>query len=199
MSLWRFRSRLLDFAVATICVACVCAPLLPIVNAASPSVVESGGTINQKVMQGGVISNPLNGKFERGVAGTLDGSVQWDLYSTAKDGMKLSLSSDRTPAMRDAKNGVDVADYGAAPSGWSVSGSNNRFGMTAVGGLVLGRFADGGKWRGFDGSKPVEIARRGAPIPQTRTTVKLRAELGSALASDARPTANVRATAVLNL
>lgn len=196
------RSRLLDLTVATICVACVGAPLLPIVNAASgpePSVIETGATVDQKVLEGGIISSPLDGSFQDGGAGTVDGSFSWDVYSTNRDGMKLSVSTDRTPAMRDSNSGVDIADFTATPSAWSVTGSDRRFGFSATGGLTLNRFENGAKWRGFDGRKAIEVARRGAPIPRTRTTVKLRAQFGASLAAGARPTATVYATAVPNL
>lgn len=202
MSPRRLRTRLLDLAVATVCVACVGAPLLPIVNAANgpePSVVESGGTVDQKVLAGGIISNPLHGSFEGGGSGTVDGSISWDVYSTSRDGMKLTIASDRSPAMRDANAGVDIADFSATPSAWSVAGSDRRFGFSVTGSLALDRFGNGSKWRGFDGSRAVEIGRRGAPIPRTRTTVKLRAQFAAPLATGARPTATVYATAVPNL
>lgn len=194
------RSRLLDLTVALTCVAFVCAPLLPVVGAAerNSALVESGGTVDQRVIEGGILSNPLNGSFGAGRSGVVDGSVQWDLYTTARDGMKLLVSSDRSPAMRDAKNGVDVADFSATLGGWSVASGSRAFGFTATGSLALSRFDSGKKWRGFDGSRSIEVARRGAPIPKTRTTVQLRAEFKSALASDARPTANIVATAVPN-
>jgi hypothetical protein len=196
------RSRLLDLAVATVCVGCVCAPLLPIVNAASgPSnpVVESGGSVDQRVVEGGIISSPLNGSFDSGGSGLVDGTIQWDLYSTAARGMKLVVSSDRTPAMRDAANGIDVPDQGASYDRWSVSGSDRRFGVSAMGPIALSRFDEGRRWRGFDGRRGIEVARRGAPIGRVRTTVRLRAEFGSSLPSNARPTANVIATAVPNI
>jgi hypothetical protein len=196
------RSRLLDLAVATVCVACLCAPMLPSVLAADspePSVVESGGAVDQKVLQAGVISNPLNGSFDTGASGKQSGSIQWDVYSSSPDGLKLLISTDRTPAMRDATHDVDVPDYGDTPSDWSVGANDRRFGFSVVGGIALSRFGDGTKWRGFDGKRPVEVARRGAAMPVTRTTIKLQSEFGAALASDSKATANIRATAVLNL
>ncbi len=201
MSPWRMRSRLLDLTVATVCVACIAAPFLPAVNAADDgaSVVESGGVVDQRVLAGGVISNPLNGKFEAGGSGTRDGSVSWDIFSTGADGLKLVISTDRSPAMRDTKNGVDVADYGSTPEAWSVGRSDRRFGLTAAGTLTLGRFGDGTKWRGFEGGRAIEVARRAAPIARTRTTIKLRAEFGASLPSGAQPSATIRATAVPNL
>jgi hypothetical protein len=205
MSPRRTRSRLLDLAVTSVCVACVCAPLLPVVNAATRSdgangsVVESGGSVDQRVVAGGIISNPLNGSFESGGTGTVDGSVQWDMYTTARGGMKLVLSSDRTPAMRDSANGIDVGDMSSAADTWSVGNGDRRFGISVVGGLALSRFDDGRKWRGLEGKRAVEVARRGGPIAQTRTTVKLRAQFAASLPANARPTVNLRATAVPNL
>lgn len=196
----RLRSRLLDLAVTAGCCACVLAPLLPVVHAAERAVVESGGHLDQSVVQSGIISHPLNGTFERRSSGVADGSVQWDLYSSANDGIKLLVSSDRDPAMRDAANGVDVDDLGADPAAWKVSNGDRRFGFSASGPLVLSRFDSGAKWRGFDGARSIEVARRGnGPVPTTRTTVKLRAEYAAPLASAARPTATINATAVVNL
>lgn len=201
MSPRRLRSRLLDLAVTTVCVACLAAPLLPTSNAADEgsAVVESASVIDQRVLAGGVISNPLNGTFEAGGTGTRDGSVSWDTWGTGSDGLKLVVSSTRTPAMRDAKNSIDVADYGSSPAAWSVGSTERRFGMTVVGSLSLGRFGDGSKWRGFDGGRAIEASRRAAPSPRTRTTIKLRAEFGSALPAGAQPKATIRATALPNL
>lgn len=195
------RMRLLDLAVATVCVACVAAPTLPVVHAArsGSSIVESGATVDQRVLPTGVLSSPINGTFEKGTSGTLDGSVQWDMYSSAKNGMKLLISADRTPALRDAGSGTTVADYRATPSRWSVTGANRRFGFSVTGPASLSRFGEGAKWRGFDGSRAIEIARRSEVVPQTRTTVRLRAELGAPMATSARLTAGIRATAVTNL
>jgi hypothetical protein len=201
MSPRRLRSRLLDLTVTTVCVACLAAPFLATSNAADDgaAVVESSSAIDQRVLSGGVISNPLNASFESGGSGTRDGSVSWDLWGTGADGLKLTVSTTRSPAMRDPKNGIDIADYGSTPETWSVGSSDRRFGMTVVGSLGLGRFGDGSKWRGFEGGRAIEAARRAAPTPRTRTTIKLRAQFGSALPATARPTATIRATAVPNL
>lgn len=197
------RSRLLDLAVATVCVACVAAPLLPVVNAADsgppPAVVESGSSVDQRVLESGIISNPLNGSFESGTRGQVDGQLQWDLYSTAVGGMKLLVSTDRDPAMRDSKNGVDIGDYGSSYTSWNVSDSDRRFGVSARGDITLSRWDDGRKFRGLSGTRPIEVARRGAPVGRERTTLRMRAEFGRALDSDARPTVNIFMTAVPNL
>jgi len=202
MSPRRTRTRLLDLAVALLCVACVGAPLMSNALGAGPerSVVESGGSVDQRVLQNGVISNPLNGSFGGGRDGIVNGSIQWDISTSANDGMKLVVSSDRAPAMRDPRSGADVADYAASgPEAWNIGANDRRFGFTAMGDLTLGRFDGGAKWRGFDGKHAVEVARRSNPIARARSTVKLRAEFGQALPSGAKPTANVRATAVINL
>lgn len=200
MGLRRTSLRMVDVAVATVCVACIGVPLIPIVSAAqsSGSVVESGGTVDQRVLEAGMISNPIRGSFEAGGSGVRDGSISWDLYSTASGGMKLLASSDRTPAMRDSQNGVDIADQSASVGPWSVSGSDRKFGFTAVGDMTLRGFNEGRHWRGFEGQRGVEIARKGSPIGRVRTTVRLRAEFGSSLASNARPSANILVTAVPN-
>ncbi len=201
MSPRRLRSRVLDLAVTTVCVACLAAPFLATSNAADEgsAVVESASVVDQRVLAGGVISNPLNGTFEAGGSGTRDGSVAWDVWGSGPDGLKLVVSTTRSPAMRDAKNGIDVADYGSNPETWSVGSSERRFGMTVVGNLSLGRFGDGSKWRGFDGGRAIEASRRAAPTPRTRTTIKLRAQFGSSLPAGARPTATIQATALPNL
>lgn len=194
------RLRLLDLAVATVSVACVCAPLLASSFAATtpnPAVVESGGTIDQRVKQAGWISNPLNATFESGGSGTVDGSVTWSQFTTGKKGAKLVVSADSSPAMTSGS--TEIADYGSSPSAWSVSGSDRRFGFTAVGSITLARFGDGTKWRGFDGKAGIEVARRGASFGAAKTTIKLRAEFGSSLGSGATPNAQIRATAVPNL
>lgn len=194
----RLRTRLLDLAVTAVCLACFAVPFLPAVHAAD-SVVEGGGVVDEKVGQGAMISIPLSGSFERGRSGRVDGAVSWDTFTTARNGLKLVVSTDRSPAMRDARNGVDIPDYGDTPSDWSVSGTDRRFGFSVIGGLSLARFDDGKKFRGFDGKRAIEVGRRSNPIPLTRTAIRLRAEFGAALQSDARPTANIRATAVANL
>lgn len=201
MSPRRLRLRLLDLAVTTVCIACVAAPFLATSNAADDgtAVFESTSVIDQRVLAGGVISNPLNGTFEAGGSGTRDGSVAWDVWGSGSDGLKLVVSTVRSPAMRDSKNGIDVPDYGSTPETWSVASGDRRFGMTVVGALSLGRFGDGSKWRGFDGGRAIEVSRRAAPTPRTRTTIKLRAQFASALPAGARPTATIRATALPNI
>jgi hypothetical protein len=199
MSPRRLRLRLLDLAVTIVCLACVAVPFIAMSQAADGSQIESGGDVDERVLEAGSISNPLNGTFGSGVSGIVNGALQWDIYSTSANGMKLLISSDRTPTLHDAQNGIDVPDYGAAPAAWAVDASSRRFGFTSVGTIALGRFDDGGLWRGFAGATPVVVARKTTELPLTRTTVRLRGEFATALPGDARPTANLLGTAVVNL
>lgn len=197
------RARLLDLAVATVCVACVASPLLPGVGAATEAtdapVVETSGTVDQRVLQSGIISSPLDVSFDDGTTGTRDGGASWDLYTTAPAGLKLVLSTDRVPALRDGENGIDIADMATTAAAWSVPSGERRFGFTTTGEVALARFDGGASWRGFDGGRSVEVARRTAPMPRTRTRVRLRAQYGTPLPGNARPRVTVNATAVANL
>ncbi len=197
------RIRLLDIVIATVCVACVGAPFIAYGAAASknsrPSLAETSGSVDQRVLQTGMISHPLNGTFEKGTSGQVEGSIQWDVYTTAGTGVKLLVAADRSPAMREPKSGTDIPDYGSTVTPWSVGKGERRFGFSIIGALGMSKYADGKKWRGFDGLKPVEVGRRRASVPVTRSTIRLRADLGSGLPSDATPTATIQAIAVTNL
>ena len=199
MSPRRLRLRLLDLTITIVCLACVAVPFIAMSQAADGSQIESGGDVDERVTESGSISYPLNGSFGSGTSGVVNGALQWDIYSTSANGMKLLVSSDRTPTLRDAQNDIDVPDYAAAPAAWAVDASSRRFGFTSVGTIALGRYGDGDLWRGFAGANPVEVARKTSALPLTRTTVRLRGEFGTALPSDARPTATLLGTAVVNL
>lgn len=199
MTARRLRSRLLDLAVASACLLLVGAPFVASSSALESSITENTVDADLSVPQVGIISSPIKGSFPAGKSGIVDGSVSWEIYSSASNGMKLVVSSTRSPALRDEANNIDVADFSATPGGWSVAGTDRKFGFSAVGALVLARYNDGGGWRGFDGANGIEVARKGGVIPRTLTTVKLRGEYGAALPSDARPSASVAATAVVNL
>ncbi len=193
--------RLLDGAVVLVSAACVAAPFLPAVNAASgpgPSLVESGGTVDQRVLSTGMISSPIGLTFPNGNSGKLDGRVHWDTYTTARTGMKLVIASDRKPAMRDAANGVDVPDAASRVGTWSVTSGGRTFGFGVTGAMALPVYG-GDVWRGFEGTRSIEVARKTSPLPITRTTVLLRAQLDTPLASNARLTARINGTGVPNL
>jgi hypothetical protein len=199
MSPRRPRLRPLDLVVTAVCVACLVVPLAAVSQAEERSQVEQGGNVDQKVAESGMISNPLNGSFAAGGSGVVNGQIQWDIYTTSPQGMKLTVSADRTPALRDAANSIDIPDYSTDPKAWDVASGARSFGFTVQGDIALGRYDGGDKWRGFTGGTSVEVARKKAALPATRTTVKLRAEFGAALPSGARPTANLVGTAVVNL
>lgn len=199
MSPRRLRSRTLDLAVASVCVALLAAPFVASSAAIESSINENTADVDLSIPQIGIISLPQAGSFGAGRSGVADGSISWDMYSTASAGMKLAVSAGRAPALRDGKNSVDIADFGATPAAWSVAAGDRRFGFSAVGDIALSRYDGGAKWRGFDGTNGVEVARRGGVLGRTTTTVKLRGEYSAALADDATPSADVAATAVINL
>lgn len=193
------RSRLLDVAVASVCLALVAVPFVAISSAVEAPITENTVDTDLRVPKFGLLSLPIDGSFGAGRSGRVDGSVAWDMYTSAASGMKLVVSADRSPALRDAQNAVDIPDAGSLPSPWSVGASERKFGFSAVGAFTLARFDDGKDFRGFNGATGVEVARKGGIFPATRTTVKLRGEYGSPLASNARITTNLIATAVVNL
>jgi hypothetical protein len=195
------RVRLLDVAVALVCCAIAAAGVLPIAGAANGSkpLIEDGATVDSRVAQAGMISNPLNGSFERTTSGRADGSVQWDMYTTSPQGLKLVVSTTRSPAMRDEASGIDVPDLTGGIDEWRVPAGGRTFGISASGKVTMSPFADGTRWRGLNGRDPVEVARRAAAMPMTRTTVRLRAQYDRALPSSGTPSANIVATAVPNL
>lgn len=199
MSPRRLRSRTLDLAVASVCVALFAAPFVASSGAIESSINENTADVDVRIPQIGIISKPQAGSFSGATSGIADGSIEWDLYSTSSAGMKLAVSAGRAPALRDGQNAVDIADLGATPGAWSVASGERRFGFSAVGNIVLARYDGGGKWRGFDGRNSVEVARRAGVIGRTTTTIKLRGEYGAALASNATPSGDVTATAVVNL
>ncbi|MCW2949125.1 MAG: hypothetical protein JWN41_138 [Thermoleophilia bacterium] len=199
MSPRRIRIRVLDTVVALICVACFVVPFAALSQAAERPQAETGGDVDQRVAESGMISNPFGGTFGNGTNGTVNGLIQWDMFTTSSQGLKLTVSTNRSPALHDVANGIDIPDYGDEPSAWAVDGTARRFGFTADGDISLGRFGAGAKWRGFDGGKSIEVGRKKSTMPLTRTTVRLRAEYGTALPDSARPTADILGTAVVNL
>lgn len=199
MTVQRLRLRLLDLAVASVCLMLVGIPFIASSSALESSINENTVDADLRVPQTGIISHPQKGSFAATRSGIVDGSVEWDIYSTASSGMKLVVSSTRSPALRDTQNGIDVTDVDGTLGGWSVAKGERRFGFSAVGNLVLARYGDGGKWRGFDAGNSIEVARKGGIIPRSTVTVKLRAEYDAALPGNAKPNVNVAATAVANL
>lgn len=199
----RLRSRMFDVVVAAVCFGCIAAPFVASAFAEKRPLVETSANVDQKVLQSAMISNPLNGSFRVDGSGRADGQVDWDVYTSADEGFKLSVATDRTPAMRDGNSGVDVDDYAAGketPISWDVGSGEREFGFSAMGAYATSGYSSGSKWRGFTGEQGVEIARRTeGPVALSRTTLRLRAEFGDALPSGARPTVNITGTAVIHL
>lgn len=197
----RLRARSLDAVILTVAIACLSTPFMAGSTAAPHDpLLETGMTIDQRVRQSGLISYPLNAAFDVGRSGKSTGKIDWDVYSSSAQGFKLSISADGTPAMRDDAAGASIADYGASPSAWSVGAGDRRFGFSATGTEVLNGYDGGTKWRGFVGRRSIEVARRtGGAAAATRTTVKLAAEMNSALPAKAKPKAWIVATAMTNL
>src|SRR4051812_7466911 len=119
MSPRRIRLRLLDLVVTLVCAAVVAVPFVAssLADNSRPTQLESGGDVDQRVAESGVIPNPITPTFSANANG-LSGSIQWDVYTTSTAGMKLAISSDRTPALRDAQSGTDIPDYTSDPKSW---------------------------------------------------------------------------------
>lgn len=193
--------RVTDGVVVTIAMILMATPFLPSVWAASDgAVIEAPMSVEQKVKSSSMISKPTDGHFDVDHDGKSLGTVNWDVFTTDTNGFKLVLSSTSSPAMRDMRGNSDIDDYSDSPTGWSVSGEQRRFGFSAVGARAMSEFGGGRKWRGFDGLKGIEIARRrGSATAETRTTVRLASEMGNALPAGARPRAAIIATVVANI
>jgi hypothetical protein len=199
----RTRRRTIDTLVV---LASLCLMAWPFLTPTQAAVVggliqETQVGVDQSVKQSALISQPLNGDFDMKWSGKSVGKVDWDVYTSANEGFKLSVSSDGTPAMRDKNGSSTVNDYQTKPSSWSVGSGDRRFGFSSEGPQALENIYDQGKkWRGFTGKVPIEVARRRTgPVSVTRTTVWFAAEMRAPLPSSARPRSWVVATAMMNI
>ena len=157
-------------------------------------------TVDQTVNQAAVISMPLDGTFDINKNGLEIGSVDWEVYTSADEGFKLTVSSDGTPAMRDSAGGNSISDYRSDLASWSVAANDRRFGFSAKGDNALSGYGEGTKWRGFKGRRALEVARRRkGPISMTRTTVRLASEMRRALPASSKPHTSLTATAMKNI
>lgn len=196
----RTRSRTLDAAVVLIALACCTSPLIAWSSAAAPDspIIQTKTTVDQKVLETAMISNPLNGDFRVSRSGRAVGSVDWDVFTTSRSGYKLLVSALDAPAMRSTDG--KIGDYSHDPSAWNVSGNDRAFGFSARGVHTMSVFGDGANWRGFDGRREVEVARKyGTAVASTRTTVRLSSEMGRSLPASSSVSGTVVATAVLTL
>jgi len=175
-------------------------PFLPSVHAADTSLVQAQLNIDQTVRPVAMISQPQDADFQIDHSGKSTGAIGWDIWTSAPEGYKLVVSSDRTPAMQDSQAGASIGDMLGDPNTWNVGANDRRFGFSARGDQTLNRYGNGSQWRGFTGTRGIEISRHtGSSVALTRTWLRLASEFGAALPSNAHPVAHTTATAVPNL
>lgn len=178
---------------------CCAAPFVPIGSAADGPVFETPISVDQVVHPAAVISLPLTPSFNFQREGLALGTVAWSVSTSDSNGFKLVLSSTTVPAMQGTGTET-VADYSDEPSAWDVAGPERAFGFSVAGTRARTLFGNGTKWRGFDGKRGIEIARRrGSASEPITTTVRLASEMGAALPASVDPSAHIMATAVANL
>ncbi|MBC7644775.1 MAG: hypothetical protein H7123_06590 [Thermoleophilia bacterium] len=196
----RARLRRADVAVLLVAIMLCALPFMPSVHAAGNSLVQSQINVDQKVRPAAMISQPQDAAFHAGRSGKSSGAIGWDIWTSSADGYKLVVSSDQTPAMQDRQADSSIGDMLADPAAWSVGSNERRFGFSARGVQALNRYGNGSQWRGFRGTRGIEISRHtGSSVALTRTWLRVASEFNSALPAGARPVAHVTATAVPNL
>lgn len=193
----KLRKRVPDTMVALIALALIVTPFVAVSEA---SLVDVPITVDQKVHETAMVSKPLQGNFDVSNTGKSVGKLNWDVYTSAGEGFKLTVATDAVPALRDTVTGAKVTDYASSLSDWNVGSSDRRFGLSAEGERVLAAYGQGSKWRGFEGTRGIEVARRRTgPARMTRTTLWLASEMRSPLPAIAAPNAYITATASVNL
>lgn len=146
--------------------------------------------------------------------GSSNGSVGWNVTTDSPSGYTLYIKASTSPALRSA-GGASFADYapaGAAPDfSFSITTSQSAFGFSPEGPDIVGTFKDNGSacntgssdtanacWDGFSTTqKTIAVAPTyNQPLGAT-TTVKLRAQIGTAKIQDSGTySAIITATAV---
>lgn len=139
-----------------------------------------------------------------GTGGVSEGTIDWTVTTDAVLGYTLTVQATSTPAM--TQPGYSIPDYPAStPETWSVAAANAAFGFSAQGPSTptssWGTPGSGsGKYRGFSGSSPIEIANRVLPTAGESTTVYFKAEVGSSrLQASGTYTAVIVATATITI
>lgn len=194
---FQLRRRVPDALVTIVAVALCAAPFVATTQA---SLVDVPIVVDQKVRESAVVSKPLQGNFDSDRSGKSVGKLDWEVYTSAGEGFKLTVATDKEPAFRDSGSTAKVDDYSSTPVPWSVGAGERKFGFSAEGDRALGVYDQGTKWRGFNGTRGIEVARRRTgPARMTRTTIWLTSEMRNPLPSDANPEAFVTATASVNL
>ncbi len=196
----RPRIRAADVLVVAVSMALCLAPLGIHAMAAPSSTLDQPLSATQEVAASVGIGRPVTGSFTPSSSGMSTGQVTWDAWATSNGGFKLTVHTNREPAMQSSSGAVTVDDQGATPSAWSVPAGQRRFGFSVRGEHALAAYQGGNRWRGFQGARPIEASRRrGGAAAQTRTTIRLRSEMRSALPSGTRVSAHVVGTVTENL
>lgn len=139
-----------------------------------------------------------------GTGGASEGTVTWTVATDAVLGYSLTVQASGAPAM--TQNSYNIPDYPATtPETWSVASTSAAFGFSTQGPstptATWGTPASGaGKYRGFSGTSPIEIANRVLPTAGENTTVYFRAEVGSSrFQVSGTYTATITATATVTI
>jgi hypothetical protein len=190
------RNRYADWLLLGAAIACIGAPFVAGAFA-NESILDQTVKVDQQVKEAAMISLPQEGSFDLKRSGKEVGSVKWEVYTSAANGFKLTASADSEPAM-----GTMVSDYDSALAAWSVGANERKFGFSASGPEALSSYGNSSsrKWRGFNGRRGIEIARkRNDPSAEVETTLWLASEMGASLPASASASATLTATAMANL
>jgi hypothetical protein len=194
----RTRIRPSDLLIVFLAVCCLASPFIP-TSTAADSVYETPIVVDQRVQPASVISEPLRASYTFRRSGRSMGNVTWAMSTSDDNGFKLVVSASTAPAMK-LSDGTAVSDYSDTLGDWAVQDNQRMFGFSVSGTRSISSFKDGSQWRGFDGPRGIEVARRrGGASEQVSTTVRLASEMRASVPTGARASARVIATAVPNL
>lgn len=139
-----------------------------------------------------------------GTGGVSEGTVTWTVSVTALLGYTLTVNASTTPAM--TQTGYAIPDFPyTIPTVWSVAANDAAFGFSAQGTDTptdtWGTPGSGsGKYRGFSGTTPIQIASGGLVSTGGDTTAYFKGEVGSSyFAVSGTYTAVITATATSGL
>lgn len=154
-------------------------------------------TVDQTVKDLSVMTKP-SGSFTLNPEGRTRGSIDWSVYSSSGEGFQLSIRTDGTPALESSK--VAIPDFSTEPKTWAVGATERAFGFSANGQRSLDLYQDGTQFRGFEGTKPITIARyHGGPADNTETELILVSEFGTRIPNGSNPTVLIAGTVTVNL
>lgn len=186
-----------DVVVVLVAAALCCAPFVS--NVSAGSLTDIPLTVDQSVKEITMISKP-DGSFNVDNSGRSTGKIAWDVYTSFGQGFQLSVRTDAIPALRDANGKATISDYTSTLSPWSVSNGDRKFGFTVKGKQALSIYDSGSMFRGFEGTKPIQISRRrGGPIGNTETDLMITSEFDEPLPSGSSPRLYIAGTVTVNL